>query len=46
MKMNFFEERLIVVLKKVLENSKLNFVYFFFISGDVVKVIYKVVMEY
>lgn len=44
--MNVFEERLIVVLKKVFENSKLNFIYFFLFSSDVVKVMYKVVMEY
>ena len=46
MKMNLSEERLIVVLKKASENSKLNFVHFFLASGDAAKAIHKAVMEH
>ena len=46
MKMNLSEERLIVVLKKMSENSKLNFVHFFLASDDAAKAIHKAVMEH
>ncbi|XP_074613295.1 E3 ubiquitin-protein ligase MYLIP-like [Acropora palmata] len=45
-KMNLSEERLIVVLRKMSENSKLNFVHFFLASDDAAKAIHKAVMEH
>lgn len=46
MKMNVSEERLIVVLKKVSENSKLNFIHFFLSSSDAAKAMHKAAMEH
>lgn len=46
LKVNVSEERLIVVLRKTSESSKLNFVHFFLASGDAAKAIHKAVMEH
>lgn len=45
-KMNLSEDRLILVMKKMSDTSKLNFVHFFLACNDAAKAIHKAVMEH